>query len=87
MTDVKRNMGTGSRELEEREERRLEEREELGLEPEKKPGPRVNDGISSAGRLYTSQEEADEASESGNQRREDVDREAAGLHGDEPQRE
>lgn len=88
MADPKVNMGTGSRQLDEQEARRLREREEAGLEPEQHPGPRQNEGISSAGRLYATQEEADEESvlEPGAERT-DVDRRAAGLPDKEPTRE
>lgn len=87
MADPKPNMGTGSRALDEQEARRLREREEAGLEPEKHPGPRQNEGISSAGRLYASQEEADAESEiQPGQERTDVDRRAANVLGDEPTR-
>ncbi|MGA9522071.1 MAG: hypothetical protein WBV82_11430 [Myxococcaceae bacterium] len=83
MADPKPTIASGNREEDEREGRRLVEREEEGLEPEKHPGPRQNEGISSAGRLYATQEEADAASptEKGVERTH-VDRKAAHVFGE-----
>ena len=77
--------GTGTRDFNEREARRERERQEKGLEPEQHPGPRQNEGISSAGRLYATQEEADAESDvDKRQERPDVDRDAALVRGDGP---
>ncbi len=81
--DPKPTIATGNKEADEREARRLVEREEEGLEPEKHPGPRQNEGISSAGRLYASQEEADAASPTPQDaERGRVDRKAAHVYGE-----
>lgn len=82
---TRQNISTGSKELDEAEARRLREREEEGLEPEQHPGPRQNEGISSAGQLYASQEEAEAASPTPKDvTRSDVDADAAHVHRSEP---
>lgn len=79
--EKKTPIATGSRELDEAEARRLREREEEGLEPEQHPGPRQNEGISTAGHLYATEEEAEAASPTPKDvRRTDVDRDAAHVH-------
>lgn len=84
MSDRKSPIASGDPRLDEQEEQRLREREEAGLEPEKKPGPRQNEGIS--GPAYATQEEADEKSWVKDGRtRDDVDREAAQIIGDRPE--
>lgn len=76
MAERKSAMATGSAELDAQEAKRREERLAEGLEPEKHPGPRQNEGISSGGQLYASPEEAEEANPSKGRSRDDVDESA-----------
>lgn len=88
MAERRQQGGTGTADFNEREARRERERQEAGLEPEQHPGPRQNEGISSAGRLYATQEEANAESDvDPRAERKDVDREAAMVRGDGPREE
>jgi hypothetical protein len=70
------------------EVKRLREREAKGREPEKHPGPRQNEGISSEGQLYATPEEAEEANPSKGFDRNDVDSDDAQVpRGDPSQHE
>ncbi len=83
MSERRNPIASGNAEFDKREAERLRQREEEGLEPERHPGPRPLEGISSAGQLYFNQEEADRASpvHQGVERT-DVDRAAARVLGD-----
>lgn len=82
MADRKSPIASGNADADKREEKALREREEAGLEPERLTGPRQNEGISSAGHLYATPEEAEEARQQGETERGNVDREAARVLGD-----
>lgn len=85
MTQRKSPIASGDEALDRKAEKELRAREVEGLEPEQRPGPRQNEGISSAGRLYTSAEEAERASPSEDEDRPGrVDRDAVHVLGDHP---
>ncbi len=74
-------ISSGNRGFDEQEEKRLREREEAGLEPERRTGPRQNEGISSEGglRAHAEDEETRRREERGT-----VDRDAVHILGDHP---
>ena len=82
MKDLRKSpISNGNPEFDRQEEKRLREREEEGLEPERRTGPRQNEGISSEGGLRAHPDDED------TRRREEkgtVDRDAVHILGDHP---